>query len=337
MPSYTGPYLAAPDKPQADPAVLHLVDIAKGNVVPAPGWGGGGGGGGGGQVTPGAISAASSTSGGSGAAPNNNSSGRAAVAAAGQLSLPPYAEHEMASNGCCLSPAAHAAGKLTYGIYEGGGGASAATPAATPKRPVLSPVANGREGGGGWRGPGRGRAEVGAERPPGAAATAAGMGEAAAAVAAKALEAQLQAEEQARGGGDADAGAGGGRGLTVAVDYAESALPVVNTPRVALPTPREPMNGTWRTMSMVTPGRERGERGFGGADTAEDYARRKREATAQSDTEMEVALWIEGVTGETFPGKFWSSLKDGGMYTREAATVGGEDVGICMCCLPSRW
>ncbi|CAM9886110.1 unnamed protein product [Discosporangium mesarthrocarpum] len=37
----------------------------------------------------------------------------------------------------------------------------------------------------------------------------------------------------------------------------------------------------------------------------------RKEALMRADAEAMVALWIEGVTGETFPGKFWSSLKDG--------------------------
>lgn len=273
MPSYRGPYLAAPEKPQLDPAVLHLVDLAKGNIVPAPGWGG--------PVTPGAVSTAST-----GGANTD-------VGAGHGLSLPKRAEADLtftsAHGGCCLSPAAHEAGKLTYGIYEGGGVAT--KPLATS--PIVSRsgcrrAAGAREGGE-------------AEAAVTAATTAA---------AAKALEEQIQAEEQDRAGG------AGVAVVMAAVEYAESALPVVNTPRVALRSPRgessrEPAGSNdGRTTSMSTP-RGDGELGFY-PGSVEEQANRRSEATARSDTEMEVALWIEGVTGETFPGKFWSSLKDGG-------------------------
>ncbi|CAM9704267.1 unnamed protein product [Choristocarpus tenellus] len=39
----------------------------------------------------------------------------------------------------------------------------------------------------------------------------------------------------------------------------------------------------------------------------------RREAIAQADAAILAAWWIEGVTGETFPGKLWSSLRDGGL------------------------
>lgn len=49
-----------------------------------------------------------------------------------------------------------------------------------------------------------------------------------------------------------------------------------------------------------------------GAPRHEGRQRSWEEALDRTGAEMEVALWIEGVTGITFPGKFWSSLKDGG-------------------------
>ena len=283
MPSFQGPYLAAPEKPQVDPAVLHLVDLAKGNVVPAPGWGG--------PVTPGAVSTAST------------GGGRSAVGAAGpSLSLP---KNHHASNSGCLSPAAHEAGKLTYGIYEGGGVAT--------KPPLATSPIVGRSGG-----------QQRQRQPCGGQGGAGETDSAAAETAAEALQEQLQAEEQQDDQAAAAAAAGGVGVAVAAVEYAESALPVVNTPRriSPLPTPkrastREPTTrgGNWTgTMSSSTPTRGReadGKKGFG-PGSVEEQAKRRREATARTDAEMEVALWIEGVTGETFPGKFWSSLKDGG-------------------------
>lgn len=295
MPSFRGPYLAAAEKPQLDPAVLHLVDIAKGNVVPAaPGWGGG-------PLTP--VSA--------GGAANNTD-------ALQPLSLPKHAEVDAATPGAgCLSPAAHEAGKLTYGIYEGGGVAAAA---ATKPRATPAPAAAARSGGGEQAAAAAADADADARRRGGAESVAAQ------AAAAAVLEEQLQAEEQ-------DGRAAGGTGMTVAaVEYAESALPVLNTPRVAPPTPMRRERGSsreatssnrWMTASVLTP-REDGTQQQGlDPGSLEEQAKRRREATAQIDNEMEVALWIEGVTGETFPGKFWSSLKDGGEEGVGFYNVGG--------------
>lgn len=288
MSSYHGPYLAAPEKPKADPAVLHLVDLAKGNVVPAPGWGG--------PMTPGAVSTTSM-----GGANTAVGAGRGRA-----LSLPRnHHTSDRDRDSGCLSPAAHEAGKLTYGIYEGGG--------VTTKPLATSPVV--RRSGGQQRAaadddPDDVRGEKG-ETDPAATGTAA-----------EALKEQLQAEDllQERSAG----GVGGVAVAVVAVEYAESALPVVNTPRAQLATPRktratssrELMNRGVRTLSISTPRREDGGGGGGkkgfGPGSLEEQAKKRREATARSDAEMEVALWIEGVTGETFPGKFWSSLKDGG-------------------------
>lgn len=310
IPSFSGPYLEAPEKPEVDPAVLHLVDLAKGNIVPAPAWGGEGPG------TPDAVSTASSNCG-----TNKNSSNGAAVVE--PLSLPKHDEEEGTSSGCCLSPAAQQAGKLTFGIYEGGGVRTEEAEGAS-KRPSALVLSPGAVTGGGRR---KSEEDVAAEG-------------AQAATVAQALDAQLEAEDRLAVGGGSGGGGGRGRGGTgvrpqgAAVEYAESALTVVNTPRAAMPTPkgtpsREPASSSWRT-----PGRPRqreeggggdgeddgdggssGKTGLGmiGGDSAEDQgARKRKEATAQRDTELEVALWIEGVTGETFPGKFWSSLKDGG-------------------------
>lgn len=302
MPSFHGPYLAAPEKPQVDPAVLHLVDLAKGNVVPAPGWGG--------PVTPGAVSTAST------------GGANSAVGAAGpsMLSLPK--NHHASTGSGCLSPAAHEAGKLTYGIYEGGG-------VATVKPLATSPIV-GRSGGQQLQGRrcGGGGGEEG---------EAGETDSAAAETVAEALQEQLQAaDDEQQQNNRAVAAAGGVGNAVAAIEYAESALPAVNTPRATpLPTPRgtprgasaarEPMTpGNWtRAMSISTPTRGPAggdaaadggggkKKGFG-PGSLEEQAKRRREATARTDAEMEVALWIEGVTGETFPGKFWSSLKDGG-------------------------
>lgn len=46
--------------------------------------------------------------------------------------------------------------------------------------------------------------------------------------------------------------------------------------------------------------------------TKDDGCRLRREAITRADAELEAALWIEGVTGVTFPGKFSSSIRDGG-------------------------
>lgn len=61
--------------------------------------------------------------------------------------------------------------------------------------------------------------------------------------------------------------------------------------------------------------------------TRDDGCRLRREAIARADAELEAALWIEGVTGVTFPGKFSSSVRDGGetrsyiLYQHVSSTV----------------
>lgn len=283
MPSYSGPYLAPPEKPQVDPAVLHLVDLSKGNIVPAPGWGGG-------PATPGGLSIASTGGASTGGA------------AAQMLSLPNQVEEEITSSGRCLSPAAHKAGQLTYGIYEGGG--------VTKANPVLpiSPVVRRA----GWRQPveNQEEEEEGKEEQKGASPA---ISEGAEEEPTEAKEiSQLQAQ-------DGDVGrAGGGGGDRVAETVAKSALPTAKSPTAsAVPTvrvalSREPAGGDWNRVTVGSPREGDGGGSSGRKDSVEDQARRRREATARSDTEMEVALWIEGTTGETFPGKFWTSLKDGG-------------------------
>ncbi|CAM9553569.1 unnamed protein product [Ectocarpus sp. 4 AP-2014] len=299
MPSYHGPYLGAPDKPEVDPAVLHLVDIAKGNVVPAVG------------VAPAGASVSSSGKKGSRAA-------AAAAAAAGlePLSLPKHdGEDGTTSSRCCLSPAAYEAGKLTYGVYEGGGGAPA--PAKPPRTPGATRTARLRAA----RTPGPDDAGVvSGEQAAGGGTTDAQRRQAQEPASAAALGGKRNggAGAVAREGSERGGGGGGG-----AVEYAESALSVANTPRRCNPM----MMPSPRAEGASTPRGEVGGDGSGGSDggavasdyygfgrsssSVEDQARRRREATAQNDAEMEVALWIEGVTGETFPGKFWSSLKDG--------------------------
>lgn len=301
MPSYSGPYLSPPEKPEVDPAVLHLVDLSKGNVVPAPAWGGE-------PVTPGGVSIAST----------GGASTGGAAAAAQMLYLPNPVEEEVTSSGRCLSPAAHKAGQLTYGIYEGGG-ATATTNQPLPVSPVV--------GRAGWRHAKEKQQEGGGEEEKAdeqQGATPAISEEAAIVVeeeqaATNKFFTKLQAPDP-----DHDVGGAGRRyGGDKVVAVAESALPAVNSPRAAagpaarVALSREPASGGWKRVTVASPREGDGGGGggggsLGGKDSVEDQARRKREATARSDTEMEVALWIEGTTGITFPGKFWTSLKDGG-------------------------
>lgn len=90
-------------------------------------------------------------------------------------------------------------------------------------------------------------------------------------------------------------------------------------------------------------GRERGSIG-GMSSTSEeprssrreDELRSREEAAARADTQMEIALWIEGVTGVTFPGKFWSSLRDGGEAS-SGFPVPVPSLAPLACMLPALW
>lgn len=304
FPEFHGPYLSTPDKPEVDPAVKVIVDIAKGNI-PAPGWG---------PMTP-----------NRGGGRSNGVSGGGDGAGFGsrvlRLTLPKDAKQE---NGVgCLSPAAHAVGHLTYGIYEGGGA-------------VFSPGAVGSSGGKGSVG-----SPVNSGLGTGVGVPKPGTVEA--------LVAQRLVDDGCRGGNqkspdrngnDQDNGNGGDGGDGIE-EFTGSTRPLLNTPRrmpmtpgnkmviaASTPTPRglaSDGHGASRTFGAVVPANtpphnrvENGGVGAGGKEesrgsmTREEYARGKREARARTDEEMEIALWVEGVTGETFPGKFWSSLRDGG-------------------------
>lgn len=292
MPSYSGPYLAPPEKPQVDPAVLHLVDISKGKVLPAPGWGGG-------PVTPGGVSIAS-TGGASSGGP-----------AAQILSLPNPIEEEFTSSGRCLSPAAHKAGQLTYGIYEGGGITTAASP--LPRSPVSGKAR--------WRQAKEKQQqeeeEVQQQQQQRRTSVISEEAQEDEEPAAATETLQLRAQDRDVGG------AGKDESHRVVATVAGSALPAVNSPRAGAVRAAgaalsgEPASGGWKGVAVPSPRDGGGSGGSGGSSlggksSVEDQAKRRREATARIDTEMEVALWIEGTTGETFPGKFWSSLKDGG-------------------------
>lgn len=233
MPEFPGPYLSPPDKPEADPVVMAVVDIARGRS-PSPVW----------RTTsnkPGAAHSPKSTSRrqegekgvpvaeksfntneATGNAIHNNRSRKTL-----NLTLPMPVEQTPAAAAvaeCCLSPAAHAAGQLTYGIYEGGG--VMATPresrAALTEAEMPTP-----------------------SRRPGGAPFAAG--------------------DRRDPGNDDTSSSSSGRGRQL----------------------RRPLS-------------------------QEEQVRRRKQILAQLDAELEVALWIECLTSITFPGKFWSSLKDGG-------------------------
>lgn len=229
MPEFSGPHLSSPDPPDVDPAAKAVVDISKGRL-PAPGWGAP-------TLGDGSCGAAA----GATAQVAGVEIGVVLPVPDTQLSFPlnmPHLIMDQPSGGDggeprCLSPAAHAAGRLTYGIYEGGGGGNEDMPARTTNY-----------------------------------------------------------------GGIAAGEAGAG-----------SADPCVHGTRAAIGR----IDGTRGTSTR------RDGTGIGGAveDLESVLAKaqeRKQweEAIAQADSQMEVALWIEGVTGVTFPGKFWSSLKDGG-------------------------
>lgn len=116
---------------------------------------------------------------------------------------------------------------------------------------------------------------------------------------AEALAGQRRVDDNCGGGAATEKGGRvGGAG-----EFGGSTMPVVSTPRHPLNVPRGVSTPGGSGVSARTPraGTER-----------EEELRRRREATAKHDAEMEVALWIEGVSGVTFPGRFWSSLKDGG-------------------------
>lgn len=291
IPEYHGPYLSAQEKPEVHPAVKAVVDIAKGNI-PAPGW----------ERT---ISGE----------PNF-------LASAGRPSplslIMPLQKHVSNMGSGCLSPAAHAAGQLTYGVYEGGGtGGVGAYVLDTPPTPYrdrpdrpdckIRPkdsVCNKIKDGG------VGAVEQGTE---------------------EALAAQREVHDRLADAEGCGAGSPGDGSIgPLNVEYgAGSTLPVMNTPRVwpsitprLIPQSSSVSSSRYppltRMLSASTPKHTRsvdGENSCKGTMTREEEARRRREATARTDSELEVALWIEGVTGVTFPGKFWSSLKDGGEMT----------------------
>lgn len=222
MPDFPGPHLSAPDRPEVDPAVKAVVDIAKGNT-PTPPWA---------TKAPTPVTPRKMA----GSADGFNAAGKSHTVHSGSvLGTPSRSVHLTLPNrekftaayepGCSLSPAAHAAGQLTYGIYEGGGGCS--TPLAVPTESFF--VA--------------GRTHV---------------------------DSNDCTPHRSRDGAGCSNGADGHQTDT-------------NTGKVLR-----------RALSR------------------EEELRRRKQAVARVDAEMEVALWIEGVTGVTFPGKFWSSLKDGG-------------------------
>lgn len=306
MPHFGGPYLSTPDKPEVDPAVKAVVDISKG-ILPAPGWGPAGTPR---QAAATAGAAGEANGGGGGGGPCNPPQQSL------HISLPRSVQDGSAGSGpACLSPAAHATGQLTYGVYEGGG-----TPAATSK---LRPPRCGGNGGGvdGSRA-GNGSSS---KRGGGGGSGNQGGGDVEPRTA-EVLAAQREVDNGCGGPsirlgavGDAACGGGGG-GVAPLAEYAGSTLPVLNTPRACVETPKgsvDRMHSGYRTGSSVSAIRDEATgqgqgQGKGKGHPREEDARRRREATARTDDEMEVALWMEGVTGITFPGKFWSSLKDGG-------------------------
>lgn len=115
---------------------------------------------------------------------------------------------------------------------------------------------------------------------------------------AEALAGQRRVDDNCGGGAATEEGGRvGGAG-----EFGGSTMPVVSTPRHPLNVP----------IGVSTPGGSGVSARTPRAGTEREELRRRREATAKQDAEMEVALWIEGVSGVTFPGRFWSSLKDGG-------------------------
>lgn len=234
MPEFPGPHLSPPDRPEADPAVKAVVDIARGHS-PSPRWRT--------ATTPtspklksfqeGEINVPVVVENRFNANDHNNSAGNNVIdnrscSKPSNLTLPTQAVQPtsaaVAGADCCLSPAAHAAGQLTYGIYEGGGVMATPRESRAARTDLELPTPYGRRGCG--------------------AAVAAG---------------------DRRDLANDDDTSSSGRG-------------------------RQPH----RFLSQ------------------EEQVMRRKQAVARLDAELEVALWIEGVTGVTFSGKFWSSLKDGG-------------------------
>lgn len=299
MPHFNGPYLSTPDKPEVDPAVKAVVDIAKG-ILPtaAPGWGP--------AATPRRAAAAAGAVGEAGSPCNPQQSLH--------ISLPRSVHDGAGSPSVCLSPAAHATGQLTYGVYEGGG-----TPAATSK--LRPPRCGGSGSGGGGGGGGDSGAGNGSNSKRGVGGGSGSQGGDAQPRTAEVLAAQREVDKGC-GGPSLRSGAVGDGGVAPLAEYAGSTLPVLNTPRALVETPKgsvDRMNSGYRTGSSLSaiPDEDAGQgQRQGKGHPREEDARRRREATARTDDELEVALWIEGVTGVTFPGKFWSSLKDGGAFVQ---------------------
>lgn len=258
MPEFPGPFLAAPDKPEVDPAIKAVVEIGKGNIGP---------------LIPARENTGGSVANGAGA----GGGGSPCTPASFPLKLPHPAEQ---AGGGCLLPTGPEV-RLTYGVYEGGGKVKTAQDAGS------NDTANGSAG-----------SRI--VKPP----------------TSNEMVAPKEADASKRCGGSATGESGGvGTGGGGVTEFAESTMPMVHTPRV-MPTPSrtsvkgEQLARTYSPFIARTPRELSGS--IDGRMPLEEMARRKREATARLDAELEVALWMEGVTGVTFPGKFWSSLKDGG-------------------------
>ena len=303
MPHFNGPYLSTPDKPEVDPAVKAVVDIAKGFLPTAPGWGP--------AATPRRATAAMGAAGGA-----NGGGGPCNPQQSLHISLPRSVQDGAGSPSVCLSPAAHATGQLTYGVYEGGG-----TPAAISKLRPPRCGEGGSGGGGGGGGGGDCGAGNGSSSKRGGGGGSGSQGGDAEPRTAELLAAQREVDKGC-GGPSMRSGAVGDGSVAPLAEYAGSTLPMLNTPRALVETPKgsvDRMNNGYRSGSSLSAIRDEGAgqgQGKGKGHPREEDARRRREATARTDDEMEVALWVEGVTGVTFPGKFWSSLKDGGAFVQ---------------------
>lgn len=163
----------------------------------------------------------------------------------------------------CLSPAAHAAGQLTYGVYEGGG---TATPNATPSRSRMAVATD----------------------PESALYTPCSVR----------LRGVTKANAMA---GEDMSDLGGAAVVDAAFDQGgcQSGCGVGESSSCGGIRGRR----SRRTLSQ------------------EEQVQRRKQLLQRIDAELEVALWIEGVTGVTFPGKFWSSLKDGGKFVLVCWTI----------------
>lgn len=277
IPDFPGPHLSSPDKPEVDPGVKAIVAISKGHAPPPP-WAP--------EVpspaapetptrhrqpqrsrSPVRTNAACAVTADSSNANTNISPihviSENSPELPSNLSLPEVAHPNMmatttsAADEHCLSPAAHAAGQLTYGIYEGGG---SATPNATPCRSRMAAATD--------------------------------------------SESALYTPYNVRLGRVAKLSAMAGEDTS---DVGGTAVEDAACDQGGCQTGCGV--GEMSSGGVIRGRRPRREL------SQEEQVQRRKQALERIDAELEVALWIEGVTGVTFPGKFWSSLKDGGEFS----------------------